>query len=43
MWEWKNLRMWIGTSEASLTNRRQKMEDRLSGIKDKIKEIDTLL
>ena len=39
----EKLRIQIGTSEPSLTNRIQEMEERISGIKDKIEEIGILV
>ena len=37
----ENLGKLIGTTDASITNRIQEMEERISGIEDVIKEIDT--
>ena len=37
----KNLATWTGTSEASRSNRIQEMEERISGIEDMIKEMDS--
>ena len=37
----KKLRKRIGTIDASITNRTQNMEGRISGIEDTIKESDT--
>jgi hypothetical protein len=39
----KSLGTQPGTPEASLTNRLEKMEERISGIEDTIKEMDTLV
>lgn len=37
----KGLGSWTGTTEGSLVNRTQDMEDRISGTKDMIEGIDT--
>lgn len=41
--EIKNLRTQIGISEATFINRIEEMEDRISGIKDKITETNILV
>lgn len=41
--EMKSLGTWTGTSEADFTNELQEMGDRISGIEDKVEEMDTLL
>ena len=40
--EQKKLETWTETSEKSFTNRIQEMEERISRIKDKLEEINTL-
>jgi uncharacterized coiled-coil protein SlyX len=39
----ENLGKRIGTTDTSITNRIQEMEERISGIEDTIEEIDTLV
>lgn len=39
--EIKNIGTWTGGSEAYLTNRRQEIEDRISGTGDMTEEMDT--
>ena len=41
--EMKNWGKWIGTKEASITNRIQKMEKRISAIGDTIEKRDSLV
>lgn len=38
--EMENLDKWKGTADVSITNRLQKMSERISAIEDSIKEID---
>jgi hypothetical protein len=40
--EMENLGKWTKTTEASITNRTQEMEERISGTEDTIKEIDNI-
>ena len=39
----ENLGKGTGTTDASITNRIQEMEERISGVKDTIEEIDSLV
>lgn len=39
--EKKNVRAWAGTPEASLTDRIQEREERMSVTEDKVEEMDT--
>lgn len=39
--EKKNVRAWAGTPEASLTDRIQEREERISVTEDKVEEMDT--
>ena len=41
--EMENLGKWTGTTEASITNRVQEIEKRISGTEDTIEEIDSLV
>jgi hypothetical protein len=39
--EMENLGKWKRTKNASITNRKQEIEERISGIQDSVEEIDT--
>ena len=39
----ENLGKWTGTTETSITNRIQEIEERISGTEDSIEEIDSLI